>query len=139
VQRCILNENVVIKAAGYHQCTPLDGHELQELTYATGFWYGTATKSPRLPAVLKYSHRLTESFLGCIDYLNFDPNHDQNQWKMGKSSDDDVGDDIGVYYCNGDGRLLKHFCPMLSDLDGTLEDKEEGRRYIQPFRSHVAA
>ena len=118
--RCIWNENLIFKPKLKDNTTALTRDALENLTFCLSFQYGTATKAPRLPAVLQYAARLSNVAIGFVDYLF-----------MGKPEYSLHDDDV-YRKANGDGRILPAFNPFY----GGNEDDAES---FVPFHPHVSA
>jgi hypothetical protein len=127
--RCIWNENLIFQPKSSGSCTPLDRDNLQNLTFCLSFQYGTATKAPRLPAVLQYSARLSNVAMGYVEYLFLGtslPGYDVFQSPPGV-------DDI-YRKADGDSRVLPAFNPFLADRENPFHLGSS-----VPFHPHVSA
>lgn len=118
--RTIYNENLLFRPISSHNTSPLNKENLPRLTYALSFQYGTATKSPRLPAVLQYSARLAMTALGYLDSLF---SNERDPFQPTLEDEDDV-----YRKATGDSRVFPWFNPFFED-EGTA----------MPFHPHLSA
>jgi hypothetical protein len=110
------------------RATPLTSKKLQHLTYWQSFQYATATKAPRLPAVLQYASRLANVAIGFIGYLFME--RPRNRFRV-------PADEDGLFRQeNGDSRVMPGFNPFtISTQDSTGSVPVNAN----PFHPHVSA
>jgi Piwi domain len=124
--RCIWNENLIFQTGD--QATPLTSEKLQHLTYWQSFQYATATKAPRLPAVLQYASRLANVAIGFSGYLFME--RPSNRFRV-------PADEDGLFRQeNGDSRVMPGFNPYtisIQDATGCFPVNASS------FHPHVAA
>jgi hypothetical protein len=128
--RCIWNENLLFRPNG--EADPLTMTHLQHLTYWQSFQYATASKAPRLPAVLQYASRLANVTIGFMPYL-FIREHNRDKRFIDHHVD---GDDNTMYrQANGDTRVMpmfNSFAPLPTGVNF------HGTNSV-PFHPHVSA
>jgi hypothetical protein len=92
--------------------------QLEKLTYFLSFQYGTANKSPRLPAPLQYSARLNNVAIGYV-HLRCDESDNENTLRMSE---------VEMVYMDaaGTGQILRR-------------SKLEKFVWAMPFHPHFSA
>jgi Piwi domain len=121
--RCLWNENLFSRPTG--MCSELNVDKLKLLTYHMSFLYGSASKAPRLPPVLKYGDKTGNAVMSYSKFIM-----DDRGFVAANEGTDDTSPSMYVDQ-NGDGRILVPYSPFVHDSD-VVPNR-------MPFRHHLSA